>query len=90
MSRTELEYLFETKRATEPGERVVEATRPLGHSIGLRLCPLPFDIVVRAAVRQSWTRGPFDRLIVGQAAARDAPLITKDRTIRRHYPFRVW
>lgn len=83
----ELEYLFETKRATEQAERVVEA---LASSIGLRLCPVLFETVVRAALRQSWTRDPFDRVIVAQAAVQDAPLITKDRSIRRHYASSVW
>jgi PIN domain nuclease of toxin-antitoxin system len=33
---------------------------------------------------------PFDRIIVAHAAANDAPLITKDERIRRHYKRAVW
>ncbi len=33
---------------------------------------------------------PFDRLIVANAKARNAPLVTKDERIRRHYSSAVW
>jgi PIN domain nuclease of toxin-antitoxin system len=39
---------------------------------------------------QSWTRDPFDRLIVANALANDAPLITKDEEIRRNYSRSIW
>lgn len=83
----ELEYLFEIKRADRPGSEVVA---DLGEQLGVRLCDLPFAEVARAAARESWTRDPFDRLIVGHAAARGAGLVTKDRTIHEHYRRAVW
>ena len=83
----ELEYLFETGRTSEPARSVLQA---LGRDIGLRLCDLPFPDVAGAAGRQSWTRDPFDRVIVAQAALRRAPLITRDADIRAHYDRAVW
>ncbi len=83
----ELEYLFEIGRTERPGAEVVA---DLGEQIGIRLCDLPFAAVVRSAAKQSWTRDPFDRLIVGHAAARGALLITKDQTIQEHYGRSVW
>jgi len=83
----ELEYLYETKRTTTPAAAVVE---DLAGRIGLRVCDLPFPDVARAALAQRWTRDAFDRLIVGQAAMRATGLLTKDRTIRRHYSAAVW
>jgi PIN domain nuclease of toxin-antitoxin system len=83
----ELQYLFEIGRTEQPGAEVIA---DLGEQLGLRLCGLPFAEVVRAAAKESWTRDPFDRLIVGQAAARGAMLVTKDRTIHEHYPRSVW
>lgn len=83
----ELHYLFEIGRTERPGSEVIA---DLGERLGVRLCDLPFSEVVRAAVSQSWTRDPFDRLIVGQAAVRDALLLTKDGTIHEHYPRAVW
>lgn len=83
----ELEYLFEIGRTDRPGGEVIAE---LGEQLGVALCNLPFPAVARAAARQTWTRDPFDRLIVGQAAAAGAPLLTKDRTIHGHYPRALW
>ena len=83
----ELEYLFEIQRTVKPGREVVAA---LNREIGLKICDLPFPQVIAAAIQQSWTRDPFDRLLVGQAAARPAPLLTKDDAIRRHYGQAIW
>jgi PIN domain nuclease of toxin-antitoxin system len=38
----------------------------------------------------AWTRDPFDRIIVGQAAIRNDLLLSKDETIRAHYNGGVW
>lgn len=83
----ELEYLYEIGRTDRAGAEVVAE---LGEQLGITLCTLPFPSVARTAARQSWTRDPFDRLIVGQAAAAGAALLTKDRTIHRHFPRAVW
>jgi PIN domain nuclease of toxin-antitoxin system len=62
----------------------------LQESLALSICDLPFADVAGVSLQQSWTRDPFDRLIVAQAAARGARLITKDRSIRRHFKDAVW
>ena len=48
------------------------------------------SIVAENAAEQKWVRDPFDRLIVGHASANDAPLVTKDEKIRKHYRRAVW
>jgi PIN domain nuclease of toxin-antitoxin system len=83
----ELEYLFEIQRVVRPGREVVETLR---QEIGLKVCDLPFPQVIDAARAQSWTRDPFDRILVGQAAVRKDPLLTKDDHIRRHYALARW
>jgi PIN domain nuclease of toxin-antitoxin system len=83
----ELEYLFETGRMSTRAGTLLQT---LGRDLGVRLCDLPFPDVVTAALRQSWTRDPFDRIIVAQAALRRAPLITRDATIRAHYHRALW
>ena len=83
----ELQYLWETKRTTEPASVVVD---DLASRIGLGLSQAPFPAVARKAVEMAWTRDPFDRLLVAQAALDGAPLVTKDRTIRNHYAASVW
>lgn len=87
MVALELEYLFETGRTSESARGVLQA---LSREIGLRMCDLPFPDVAGAALRQSWTRDPFDRVIVAQAAVRRAPLVTKDANIRAHYDRAMW
>ena len=83
----ELQYLFEIQRASEPAEVVLAA---LTRDVGLEVCELPFFEVARMALGQSWTRDPFDRIIVSQAALRNAPLLTRDQVIRDHYSQPVW
>jgi PIN domain nuclease of toxin-antitoxin system len=83
----ELQFLYDIGRAREPAPRVLEA---LSRDIGLSVCDLPFAAVVEQALGQSWVRDPFDRLIVAHAAASDAPLITRDEQIRRHYKRAIW
>lgn len=87
MVELELQYLYESGRTTQPARVVVDA---LDEEIGLARCGLPFGQVVAAALDQSWTRDPFDRVIVAQARARRLPLVTRDQTIRDHYREAIW
>lgn len=83
----ELEYLHEIDRVTVGSALILES---LGQTLGLSVCDLPFVRVVVESVGETWTRDPFDRLIVAQAKARRARLITKDRSILDRYPGAVW
>ncbi len=83
----ELEYLKEIGRLTVGGNAIVLG---LSAQLGLRVCDLAFAAVIESSLDQSWTRDPFDRIIVGHAALARAPLLTKDQTIRRHYRKSVW
>lgn len=64
--------------------------REMKHALGLEICPSPFVAVTLEATRISWTRDPFDRMIVAQASVNAAPLITRDRVILKHYPAACW
>jgi PIN domain nuclease of toxin-antitoxin system len=83
----ELEYLFEIRRLNASGKQVVERLIQL---VDLQLCDLPFLSVMEYAMQQTWTRDPFDRIIVGHAAVRSSTLITKDQLIQAHYPYAFW
>jgi PIN domain nuclease of toxin-antitoxin system len=83
----ELQYLHEIQRTAKPARQVMEA---LGREVGLEICDLPFSRVVETALDQSWTRDPFDRLIVSQAVLRGATLITRDQAILDNYPAATW
>jgi PIN domain nuclease of toxin-antitoxin system len=62
----------------------------LQQDIGLKLCERQFSAIVNMAESLAWTRDPFDRIIVGQAAIRNDLLLSKDETIRAHYNGGVW
>jgi len=83
----ELELLHEIGRLRASAERTLSF---LESETGLRVCPLPFHDVVTQALREKWTRDPFDRLIVANAKAAGAPLVTKDERIRKHYRRAIW
>ena len=83
----ELQYLYESAKTTEPAAAFIQA---LAREIGLRRCDLPFADVVDTALQETWTRDPFDRVVVAQARLRAAPLLTKDCHIQQHYDGAVW
>lgn len=83
----ELQFLHEIKRARSSATKVIEQ---LSNEIGLTICQLPFAAVAEHALTQSWTRDPFDRLIVAHARANNAALLTKDEQIRKHYRGAIW
>ena len=83
----ELEYLFETGRTSDSGQAVYQDLR---NRIGLGICGKAFEEIISLAERQKWTRDPFDRIIVAQAALESNILVTKDRLIRKHYPNALW
>jgi len=63
----------------------------LNTAFGVSLCSFPFAGVVHEALDVGWTDDPFDRLIVANAQVNhQAKLITRDRSIRKHYPNAVW
>jgi len=83
----ELQFLHEIGRLKPTAAKLVSA---LAGDIGLRVCDLPFRTVVDQAVAEGWTHDPFDRLIVANAKAAGAPLVTKDERIRSNYSRALW
>jgi len=83
----ELELLHEIGRLRLTAQKVIAI---LAADIGLRVCDLPFYKVVDHALHESWVRDPFDRLIVANAKAAGAPLITRDERIRQNYSRAIW
>lgn len=83
----ELTYLHEIGRLTVSGTQLIADLRA---RIGLVTSGVPLIAVVAAAAPLSWTRDPFDRLIVGDALAANGPLLTKDDSIRRNCALARW
>ena len=85
--RLELQYLYEIERVNEPANVIVA---DLSDRIGLKVCEKDFNAVVSQAMEITWTRDPFDRVIVGNAGLNDYVLISKDQNILDHYPHARW
>lgn len=84
----EFQYLHDRKRI---GIAPVSLYSDLTSDFGVLLCNFPFPAIAMEALTISWTSDPFDRIIVAHAKAnREAPLITADTAIRRHYHHAMW
>ena len=83
----ELEYLREIDRISVNADRIFA---DLAAEIGLGLCPHPFAGVIREALKQTWTRDPFDRIIVAHSLAAGHALATRDAHIRAHCRSAFW
>lgn len=80
--RLELQYLKEIERITANANEIV---LDLSNRIGLKICDKSFNSIINRSMDLIWTRDPFDRIIVANAALNNVPLLTKDRKILDHY-----
>jgi PIN domain nuclease of toxin-antitoxin system len=88
MVSMELAYLREVGKVIRAPRDIL---RQLHVQIGLKTCPHPFPEIMDVAADESWSRDPFDRVIVAHAKANGyAPLVTADEKIRRNYPRAIW
>jgi len=87
MVRLELQYLYEIERITVPPNMILAG---LARSIGLKVSDGLHSSAFDQALEYAWTRDVFDRLIVAEASASEAVLISKDRKIRDQYTRAVW
>lgn len=85
--RLELQYLFEIQRITNDAQIILSY---LSDKIGLKICNKPFDSIINNSINCDWTRDPFDRIIVANAAINKNILVTKDQTILNNYEKAIW
>jgi PIN domain nuclease of toxin-antitoxin system len=83
----ELKFLYEISRIKIAPAEILEN---LSASIGLSVCDKKFFQVINEGISLDWTRDPFDRIIVANAIANDAVLITKDTKILENYLKACW
>lgn len=84
----ELQYLYEIHRILKPPLALLEQLETL---IGLELSAHPFASVARTALSETWTRDPFDRMIVAQARSDGyAGLVSADAKIQQNYSKTIW
>jgi len=85
--RLELQYLYEIDRINSTADAIIA---DLAQRAGLTICTKPFNDVITNAIQLTWTRDPFDRILVAYASLNDDILITADQNIRAHYPLAKW
>lgn len=84
VSFLEIQFLAEAGRLEADSAALVRA---IGRDSRFVIDDLSPSAVVDQALSLTWTRDPFDRLLVGHSAARRLPFCTVDRLIRRHHPY---
>jgi len=85
--RLELQYLHEIKRITDKSDEILS---DLSNRVGLKVCDKSFNSIVGKALELSWTRDPFDRMIVANATLNGSILVTRDQSILRNYEKAKW
>jgi PIN domain nuclease of toxin-antitoxin system len=85
--RLELQYLFEIQRVTDEANNIIF---DLSDRIGLKMCDKSLNTIVSSALELSWTRDPFDRIIVANATVNHNILLTKDQNILENYEKAMW
>jgi len=83
----ELQYLREINRIKTDALLIVNSLKA---SIDLQISNVSFENVVNLSLLQTWTRDPFDRMIVGAASVGNDVLITKDSQILKNYHNAFW
>ena len=87
MVRLELAFLHEIGRVLDEAASVLCV---LERDLDLYVHTAGWARATEAAAYLSWTRDPFDRLIVTHALVYAAPLCSRDRTIRDNYRHAFW
>jgi PIN domain nuclease of toxin-antitoxin system len=85
--KLEIQYLKEIKKIKEGPKKIIES---LKSEIGLKESKIDFAKIVDASIKLTWTRDPFDRLIISNALVTNSILLTKDENILRNYKRAVW
>jgi PIN domain nuclease of toxin-antitoxin system len=85
--KLELSYLHEIGRLQAPADVIV---RDLAVRIGVQIDGESFERIIEHALRSSWTRDVFDRLIVAHAQVNEEALVSKDTLIRKNYNKCIW
>jgi PIN domain nuclease of toxin-antitoxin system len=84
----ELNFLYQIKRIIRTPQ---DLAKQLKMQIDVRVCNHPFPDLAETALSETWTRDPFDLMIVSHAKSNNySPLISSDETIREHYPKAIW
>jgi len=85
--KLELTYLEEIGKFTVPAKQILKT---LAKDLDLKESEASFSVVTTKALKEDWTRDPFDRLIVAQAKSENIKLLSRDRLILKNYQKAAW
>ncbi len=86
-SRLEMAYLHEIGRILVDPDTILGG---LEADCAVSLTRDRVAEVVASAMRLSWTRDPFDRILVGTAMTLGVRMVTRDRVILENFAGAVW
>jgi PIN domain nuclease of toxin-antitoxin system len=86
-SLLEIEFLREIGRVNDSGSNIIDT---LKNQLALELTQADFETVMRASLKENWTRDPFDRMIVAEARIYRCKLLSRDRKIGQFYKHAIW
>lgn len=82
--------LFNLKEVNRLNPTPYQVISTLTDRLDLQVSSPNLNLIVYAAIKISWTRDLFDRIITAEAAMNNAPLVTADRVISKNYSGVVW
>jgi PIN domain nuclease of toxin-antitoxin system len=85
--RLELQFLREIGKLKVGADEIIGS---LTADAGVVVTDDSLESLVPQAMALSWTRDPFDRLLVATALLHQAPLLTRDRRIQENFAGAVW
>lgn len=85
--RLELQFLKEVGKLKVEPDQILGS---LGSDLGVAMTSDSLEALVTHAMPISWTRDPFDRMLVATALLHQAPLVTRDGRIQENFPGAVW
>ena len=85
--RLELQFLKEVGKLKVDPDQLLGL---LSSDFGVAMTSDPLDALVTLAMSLTWTRDPFDRMLVATALLHQIPLVTRDTRIHDHFPGAVW
>lgn len=85
--RLELGFLKEVGKLKVDPDHLLGS---LAADLGVTMTSDPLEVLIPHAMPLSWTRDPFDRLLVATALLHQAPLVTRDTRIHENFAGAVW
>ncbi len=87
MVKLEMQYLFEIGRITVKPDTII---KNLFAAIGLKISETPLQQIIEEALKISWTRDVFDRLLSAEVMVVGGGFITADENIKSNLKLVIW